>query len=229
MESVSVPSSANAGSSISISGTVKNKGGTSAVSSYVKYYLSDDTSLSSDDTYLSSDYVNSLGSGRSSYESASVTIPSTTSSGTKYVLFVADANKTVTETNENNNIAYKAIKINSVPDLVVQNSYVPNYGFSGSSIYVNGTVKNTGSGSASSSTLHYYLSRNDYFSIYDTYLGYDNVSSLNASSSSYESASLTLPSSVSGKYYLFFVADANKTVTESNESNNLAYKSIYIY
>ncbi|MEB3340838.1 CARDB domain-containing protein [Okeania sp.] len=111
VQSTSVPSFARAGSSISISGYVKNIGSSSAGSSYVKYYLSDDTTLSSSDTYLGSDYVTSLGSGQSSYEYESLTIPSTTSRGTKYVLLAADANNTVAESNENNNVAHGSIYI----------------------------------------------------------------------------------------------------------------------
>ncbi|NER08774.1 MAG: peptidase S8, partial [Okeania sp. SIO3C4] len=223
------PSSANAGSAISIGGTVKNIGSGYASSSYVRYYLSDDTTFSSSDTYLGLDYVSSLSAGGSSYESASVTIPSTTSTGTKYVLFVADYNKSVSESNENNNVAYKSLYVNNGPDLVVQNQLAPSSARAGSTINISGTIKNTGGSSAGISYIRYYLSDDTTLSSSDTYLGLDYVSSLSAGQSSYESASVYIPSYSRGHKYLLFAADDYKYVTESNENNNVAYRSIYTY
>ncbi|MDY7007719.1 MAG: CARDB domain-containing protein, partial [Cyanobacteriota bacterium] len=231
VQNQSAPSSANAGSAISIGGTVKNIGSGYASSSYVRYYLSDDTTFSSSDTYLGSDYVSSLSAGRSSYESASVTIPSTTSTGTKYVLFVADHNKSVSESNENNNVAYKSLYVNNRPDLVVQNQSAPYWVRAGSTINISATVKNTGGSNAGGSYVRYYLSDDTTFNRYsDTYLGYDYVSSLSSGRSSYESASVTIPSTTtSGTKYVLFVADYNNWVSEGNENNNVAYRSIYTY
>jgi len=80
-----------------ISCTVKNQGSGSAASSYINYYLSSNTTYDPVDTYFTSDYVSSLSSGGTSSESATVTIPSGTSTGTKYILFYADKDGAVSE------------------------------------------------------------------------------------------------------------------------------------
>ncbi|MBD3341391.1 MAG: peptidoglycan DD-metalloendopeptidase family protein, partial [Candidatus Lokiarchaeota archaeon] len=157
------PTTINAGSSISVSCTVKNQGNASAGSSYLRYYLSSNTSYGSGDNELGYDYVYNLSSGGTSSENTTLTIPSNTSTGTWYILFYADANHQVTESDENNNISYKQITVTepSKPDLVVQNQYAtPTTINAGSSISVSCTVKNQGNASAGSSYLRYYLSSN---------------------------------------------------------------------
>lgn len=110
--SQSAPSSAARGSTISVSCVAKNIGSANAGSSYVKYYLSTNSTYSSGDIYLDYDPVSSLAPNATSPESESFVIPTTLSSGTWYLLFKADANNQVNESNENNNVAYKVISIN---------------------------------------------------------------------------------------------------------------------
>ncbi|MCK5642065.1 MAG: hypothetical protein KAJ19_14770, partial [Gammaproteobacteria bacterium] len=105
------PTTVEAGFSTYISCTVKNQGSGSAASSYIKYYLSSNTTYDPSDTYLTSDYVSSLSSEGTSSESATVTIPSGTSTGTKYILFYADKDGAVSESDESNNVADKAITV----------------------------------------------------------------------------------------------------------------------
>ncbi|MDB9314781.1 CARDB domain-containing protein [Spirulina sp. CS-785/01] len=222
--------SAKAGDRIYVGGRVKNDGSDKAGSSYLKYYLSNDTKLSSDDTYLDYDYVRSLSSGSSSYEYDYVTLPNTVKAGQNYILFAADANSRVTESNEGNNIAYERIKLsNPQPDLVVQNDTAPTSAKLGDTIKLTSRVKNQGNGNAGSSRLKYYLSDDTTLSNDDTYLDYDYVRSLSSGSSSYESEYVTLPTTANtGWNYILFEADANHQVTESNGSNNVAYESIYL-
>jgi hypothetical protein len=78
----------------------------------VQYYLSMDCELSSDDVYLEDD-PSTIGSTDSSdFEFQEVIIPSGTSAGDYYILFVADGENIVTETDENNNIECVPIIIN---------------------------------------------------------------------------------------------------------------------
>lgn len=77
----------------------------------VAYYLSTDCNLSSDDILLGSD-VSNIGSDiPSATESSLVTIPNSTTVGSYYVLFIADANNDISESNENDNITCIAITI----------------------------------------------------------------------------------------------------------------------
>ncbi len=77
----------------------------------LNYYLSTDCDFSDDDVYLGDD-VSDLGSDvLSNDEYETLTIPSDTSIGTYYILFVADANSELDESDENNNIECVQITI----------------------------------------------------------------------------------------------------------------------
>ncbi|MCB9195005.1 MAG: T9SS type A sorting domain-containing protein [Flavobacteriales bacterium] len=77
----------------------------------VGYYLSVDCNLSTDDLLLGSD-VSDLGSNAaSSLESSVITIPSSTTAGSYYILFIADVNNDVSESNEGDNTICVAITI----------------------------------------------------------------------------------------------------------------------
>lgn len=107
------PQTVKPGDTVSVSCSVKNQGdGTTGASSTLKYYLSTDSTYSSDDTYLNVyDGVSTLSAGASENETASLTIPSSTNTGDWYILFVSDATDNITESNENNNTAYKQIQV----------------------------------------------------------------------------------------------------------------------
>nr|MBC8229039.1 amidase domain-containing protein [bacterium] len=89
------------GSSLSVSCVIKNQGQGTAGSSKVKYYLS--TSPTGTDYYLGSDDVSSLSAGGTSSESETVTIPDIPCGKNYYVVFYADADGQVAESDENNN------------------------------------------------------------------------------------------------------------------------------
>lgn len=78
----------------------------------VQYYLSTDCLLSLDDVYLEDD-PSTIGSTDSSdFEFKEVTIPSGTSAGMYYILFFADGENIVAETDEDNNVECVPITIN---------------------------------------------------------------------------------------------------------------------
>ncbi|ETR66947.1 MAG: hypothetical protein OMM_12149, partial [Candidatus Magnetoglobus multicellularis str. Araruama] len=116
------------------------------------------------------------------------------------------------------------------PDLIVQNQSVNNTGVNpGDNISASCKVVNQGDGSASSSRLEYYLSDNSSYQTYDTYLDYDNVTSLSSYEYSYESETLSIPSNTAcGTKYIIFLCDADNDVSESNENNNSAYRTIFV-
>ncbi len=73
-------------------------------SSELNYYLSTDCNLSPDDILLGDDVSNIGSDNTSSNETESLVIPINTESGTYYILFVADDNNAINESDENNNI-----------------------------------------------------------------------------------------------------------------------------
>lgn len=103
------PSTVNSGSTLTASATVNNQGTATAATSSLKYYLSTDNAYNAGDVYLATDAVASLASGNNAAVSEVLTIPSNTAGGNYYILFFADADAQVAESNENNNVGSVAI------------------------------------------------------------------------------------------------------------------------
>lgn len=100
-----------AGNTTSASCSVYNQGNAVAAASNLKYYLSTDDTYSSGDTYLATSSIASLSAGASAAAGATLTIPSTTGAGVYYIVFFADADGTVAESNETNNTGSVAITV----------------------------------------------------------------------------------------------------------------------
>ena len=105
------PVSLNAGATTTASSTVLNQGTAAAAASSLKYYLSADNAYATGDVYLATDAVASLAINATSAPSEVLTIPANTAAGTWYILFVADADAQVAESNEANNVASVAITV----------------------------------------------------------------------------------------------------------------------
>nr|VFK14589.1 MAG: Serine protease, subtilase family [Candidatus Kentron sp. LPFa]VFK30136.1 MAG: Serine protease, subtilase family [Candidatus Kentron sp. LPFa] len=210
------------GERIRITSTTRNAGDASAGSSYTRFYLSRDNSLSSSDTYIGSDYVSSLGAGSSSTDTMTRTLSSSLS-GRYYLIAKADGYGWRTESNESNNtrVAGSINIARADPDLIVSSLGTDKTSYkTGERIRITSTTRNAGDASAGSSYTRFYLSRDNSWSSSDTYIGSDYVWSLGAGSSSTDTMTRTLSSSLSGSYYLIAKADGYGWRTESNESNN---------
>jgi hypothetical protein len=103
VQSVSGPSGAGAGTTISVNDTTRNQGGGAAGASSTRFYLSANAVLDASDTLLGSRAVPALAAATNSSGSTSLTIPPTTASGSYYLLAQADADGAVLETSEANN------------------------------------------------------------------------------------------------------------------------------
>lgn len=93
-------------SNVTLQCYIKNIGHSTAASSKLKFYYSVDKILGSGDIKIDSLTVGAINAGDSVLMSKTVNMPAVTS-GTRYVLFVADSDNTVVETDENDNIASK--------------------------------------------------------------------------------------------------------------------------
>ncbi|WP_373525684.1 CARDB domain-containing protein [Nostoc sp.] len=223
------PTKANIGTSIKVSYQVKNQGNgkTSLNSTY--FYLSKDPSFSNDDVYLGYDYINNyndLAPSAVSSESTSLSLPSKTTPGNYYLLYKADGDASLKESNENNNVVAKAIKI-TAPDLVIADASAPTSAAIGTKFEFTYEVKNQGNGNAGSNKGAFYLSRDTNLGGDDDIsIGYDSVpiNSLAVSAVVSRSVSWTIDTTIAaGKYYLMFKADGGGNIAESNESNNAVY------
>ncbi len=119
-----IPSTIEAGQTTNASCSVKNQGAGSAPASVLKYYLSADMLLNAGDILIGSDNFATLAASGSIALNEVVTIPSSTEAGNWYILFVADANFQIAESNEANNTGFVPIIITntssvSCPDTII--------------------------------------------------------------------------------------------------------------
>jgi lipopolysaccharide export system protein LptA len=113
--------------------------------------------------------------------------------------------------------------MNPGPNLTAQGqpaSY--SYDNSTFALTINVRVKNDGTSSAGANRLGYYLSANTAITTSDTFLGYDDVSTLSAGAYSDESISTNV-SAYPGTWYVGFIIDYLNNVSEDNESDNQWY------
>lgn len=108
------PLEINAGDQTNLSCKIKNQGVSDAPSSTIKFYLSDDQNYNSWDVELGSSNVGALKVGEETTVSKNVLIPSNTAPGNWYIIFKADADNAVPESDEMNNRSYQLVKINKV-------------------------------------------------------------------------------------------------------------------
>ena len=226
VSSISGPSSAVTGSSISVANTVNNNGTGTSTTSYLKLYLSSDTVIDpATDTYLTQRSISALAGGALSSANTTISLPATLSPGTYYIGAIADETNTNVESNETNNKAVTgAITVTSGIDLIVSSISGPPSAVTGSSISVANTVNNNGTGTSTTSYLKLYLSSDTVIDpATDTYLTQRSISALAGGALSSANTTISLPATLSpGTYYIGAIADETNTNVESNETNNKA-------
>jgi subtilase family serine protease len=227
MSGLTAPSVGGAGSSITINDTTKNQGGGTAIASITRFYLSSDALIDAADTMLGSRSVGSLAAGATSSGSTSVTIPASTPAGSYYILAKADADNVVAETGETNNTTFTFIQTG--PDLIVATVSAGSNGGAGLPLTVTDTTRNQGAGNADPSVTRFYLSSNGTLDAADSLLGSRSVASQAAGASSTANTTVTIPAgTATGLYYLFAKADADGTVSETTETNNISYATLTV-
>jgi subtilase family serine protease/subtilisin family serine protease len=220
VSSVSAPATGAAGSTISITDTTRNQGSWPTQSAETGFYLSANSTLGSTDTFLGSRVVPALDAGATNAESTTVTVPTTITPGTYYVIAKADWNSAVSETNENNNIrGSSSMRIGA--DLTVTALTIPTSAAPGQSISVTDTTRNEGVENAGAFVTAFYLSSNSVLDATDVRLGEREVPQLGAGATTQATTTVTVPAStLAGSYYIIARADDTFTVAESVETNN---------
>lgn len=231
------PTSVNAGNTITVSSVVKNNGNTSSNMGELWYYLSSDATESIDDIMLGASVLNgTLAAGASSTQTKTLTVPSNTASGTKYILQKIDGWGDITESNENNNWSTAALTINtapaSLPDLTITSSTLtPNtITTAGNTILLSHTTKNIGISTANGCIVKYFLSpSSSYNPTTAVLLSTNSYGSLSAGNSQSSSVYLTIPSGqTAGTKYILVYVDANTQISESNENNNIGMATLTV-
>ncbi len=183
--------------------------------STLRYYLSDDSTLSSSDTVVATDTVSVLSGGETSLEQAVIRAPSDL--GTYWVGACVD---TVTGETQTSNQCTSAIEISIIqPDLIVSDFSVTGSEFTAGSSYLyamTAIVKNQGTDTSEETRLRYYISSDNIISSDDYELLDSYFSPLYADQTVTRRASLTLPAIV-GSYWLGACIDPKPD--ESNINN----------
>lgn len=108
---LSAPASGGAGTTITVTDTAKNQGGSGAGASTTKFYLSTNTTFDIGDVVLGSRAAPALAAGASSAATTALVLPAGTVSGNYFLLAVSDANQVVVEAKEGNNVTSRALTI----------------------------------------------------------------------------------------------------------------------
>ncbi len=224
------PASAGAGATITVTDTTKNLSGGPAFpgTSNTKIWLSTDAVLDAGDTLLGTRPVPSLNPLASSTGSTSVVIPSGKAPGSYFLIANADADGSVPESNEGNNVRTKTFTVNG-PDLSVTALTAPTASGANRTISISDTTRNTtGASPAPASTTSYYLSTDSVWDGADIFFGSRAVPALASGAQNALTTNQTLPSVASGNYFIIAKADGPLLVAESNEANNTRAKAIAI-
>ena len=186
-----------AGTSITLSATVRNVGNGHSWSTTVRYYRSSDSTITTADAALGSDPVPNLDAARSAGGSVSLTAPSTP--GTYYYGACVDTDDTESDTTNN---CSTAVVVTVAPDLVVDPPTISESAeAAGANLTLSATVRNQGNSASGSSTLHFYRSINSTITTADTAVGADLVSGLDAAQGADGSVSLAAPAPDWPRYY----------------------------
>jgi subtilase family serine protease len=218
---VVAPATAGAGNSIAVTDTVKNQGAGDAPDSTAALYLSTNVQLDGADVLLGSHAVPALEAGTSSSTESTVVIPPGTTTGTYYILGVADSSGQVDEAVETNNVKYSSI-VRIGPNLVVSAvSAAPNKVQAGQTSVVTDTVKNVGAGSAGGSSTTLYFSTNLSIDASDIVVGTRVVPPLDPGTTSTGTTTIVVPAGTPAGYYRVIAkADGDQTVAETSETDN---------
>ena len=214
--------SPSVGGRSTLSATVRNVGARSAAATTLRFYRSDDPTITTSDTEEGSAAVAELAASGSASASLELVVPATP--GTYYYGACVDAVPDETDTTNNCSAAERvtvgttAASEHGQPDLMVTPPTVSDSSPSaGAQFTVSATVQNAGRGSAAATTLRYFRSSDPTITTSDDELGEVTISALAASGSASGSLDSTAPETP-GTYYYGACVDA--VTGETDTTNN---------
>lgn len=111
VSALTVPSSAAAGSTISVTHTLKNQGAEASGPSTTRFYFSTNASLDASDVAIGDQAMPSLAAGATTAATTPVTLPAGGGGGTRYVIAEADGDDAVPESVESNNALNRSLTV----------------------------------------------------------------------------------------------------------------------
>ncbi len=142
------------GEVLRVTSYVENKGDANAGTFKVGYYLSTDTSLGGDTLIGEREFSSGVAVGKIENRFKDLTIPVNQTPGNYYIIHVADYKGQISEKNENNNSAYRALTIKSKDEptnLIAKSNTLLNTSkthLGGQTVQMQATIENKGTNSA---------------------------------------------------------------------------------
>lgn len=228
----SLDASVNVNTQMSVSYSVSNIGDGAAPAYEVGFYLSKDDLIDGSDHELLIIENQILTNGSTLNSSIGILIPQSIAPGDYNLIVGVDPNELLSEELETNNTAFAAVEILEPlqPDLVIQINSGPAFINAGQSASVGISVFNIGGGAADSpSDVELYISTDDQFDkTEDLLIGATTIDLLFANQSATKELSVHVPNVTSGVYTVFAVVDANNTISEADETNNIDVSSVEV-
>ena len=199
-----------------LTATVRNRGNIASAPTTLRYYRSDDRSLSESDTALGTEAVSAIEPNQSVSRMLSLTAPET--SGTYY--YGACVDYMSGESNSRNNCSAVQVTVRAIlPDLTVESPSVSDSTpASGDSFEFTVTVRNQGLSASTGTTIRYYRSENRTVSSSDTEVSTAVVGALAVDESVSATVSLPAPAT-EGTYYYGACVDSVSGGEISTENN----------
>ena len=199
-----------------LTATVRNRGNIASAPTTLRYYRSDDRSLSESDTALGTEAVSAIAPNQSVSRMLSLTAPET--SGTYY--YGACVDYMSGESNSRNNCSAVQVTVRAIlPDLTVESPSVSDSTpASGDSFEFTVTVRNQGLSASTGTTIRYYRSENRTVSSSDTEVSTAVVGALAVDESVSATVSLPAPAT-EGTYYYGACVDSVSGGEISTENN----------
>ena len=220
-------STALPGSTIIVTDVAKNDSASPAGPSTTRFYLSTDTVFDPSDIPIGSRTVPALAPGASSTGVNTLSLPDGLGGPYYHVIARVDADNAVEETSEDNNEASTGVAISTGPDLIVWIDVPGGVANSaaGATVTVTDFTRSESASPAGPSITKFYLVTGTTLDASAVLLGSRDIPALGASTTNTGSTTLTLPASASGTFRIIAKADADNTVVEANEANNLSVAS----
>ncbi|MGB1243272.1 MAG: CARDB domain-containing protein, partial [Chitinophagales bacterium] len=223
------PISVQPGETIDLEFQVENIGGASAAASKVHIWVDDfyDGNPYHSDVIasLGIENISPLGIDEKETLNRTYTIPNNLPAGQYWVYIKADSDDEIEEDIEGNaSVYFQRMTVGAMlPNIYVRDVNIsPNALVAGTTVALSCEIFSNGAIPASTSKLEYYFSKDSEISPDDVLIGFDYVPLLEVGEGSQQSITYDLPLVLdSDSYYFIFLANAEKTYTESNETDNV--------
>ncbi len=195
------------------------------------FFISANNTFDSTDILVDSVSFSNIVSNGNTSASKTITLPANLTPGNYYLIYYADFRNTISESNDSNNINAKIFTITTpTVDLQVYSASAnPTTIAAGASVSTTVQLQNTGNSASSSGKVGFYLSKRTSYDSTALLIDSSAFNSISSSSNAYVYRTVTVPAGTAvGTYYLLYYADFRNQVTETNETNNVKYTTIYV-